>query len=500
MLGTRLPQEELYRAWRNMLLFYEHTWGSWNSISEPESQFTIQQWQRKKEFAHSAAAQADRLRRLVLAGCADTSANPAFVDVFNTSNWPRTDVVLLAAEQRGGANRILDDAGNPVPSQLLSTGVLAFRADDVPAFGSKRYALQKDPAREEALSESKAHIIVNRNMRIEIDTLRGTLRSLVYEPAGREFVRSGALLNQYIYVAGRSPTDTTTSGPVEVKVKEQGPLVWAIETKARAPGSDSGISSEIQLYEGIDRIDIVNRLDKALVTAPEAVLYRFPFNIEEPEVRIDVPWGSYRPEHDQLPGSSKNYFSLQRWVDIHDREVGVTFVSVDVPMIQLGELATDAIVSGWNDRVEPSATLFSYVMNNYWETNYRAGQEGLHEFRYSLRPHLAFDQSRAERFAIGIAQPLIAVPVRREAPRAQLPFDVQARQTVVTLLEPSRDGEALLVRLYNPSERNDRVALRWRDDRPGRLYRSDPWERILEPLPRELELGPYEILTLRVTR
>ena len=501
MLGTALPREAVYRAWRNVLLFYEHTWGSWNSISEPESEFTIQQWQRKKEFADSAAAQADRLRRLAFAGRADTLATSSFVDVFNTSNWPRTDVVLLSDEQRGGANRILDDAGHPVPSQLLNSGVLAFRADDVPAFGSKRYALDKGTAIEwPHVTESGACVIANRNIRIEIDTLRGTIRSLTYEPAGREFVASGAGLNQYIYVAGRSPTDTMTSGPVEVKVKEQGPLVWAIETKATAPGSDAGISSEIRLYEGIERIDIINRLDKALVTTPEAVLYSFPFNIGQPEVRIDVPWGSYRPEQDQLPGSSKNYFSLQRWVDIHDREVGVTFVSVDVPMIQLGELATDAIVSGWKDRVEPSATLLSYVMNNYWETNYRAGQEGAHEFRYSLKPHPAFDESQAERFAVGIAQPLIALPVRREVPRAQLPFELEARQTVVTLLEPSRDGQALLVRLYNPGERSDRVAFRWRDDRQGTLYRSDPWERVLEPLPGEFELGPYEILTLRVTR
>jgi hypothetical protein len=500
MLGTRLPQEELYRAWRNVLLFYEHTWGSWNSISEPESEFTIGQWRRKKEFADSAAAQADRLRRATLAGRADTSATPAFVDVFNTSSWPRTDVVLLSAEQRGGANRILDEAGDAVPSQVLSTGELAFRADDVPAFGSKRYALHKGPVQEEHVSESELHVLANRNIRVEIDTLRGTVSSLFYEPAGREFVGSRARLNQYIYVASRSPTDTASSGDVELRVKERGPLVSAVEIKASAPGTESGISSEIRLYEGIDRVDIVNRLDKALVYTPEAVLYRFPFNVEGPEVRIDVPWGSYRPQRDQLPGSSKNYFSLQRWVDIHDGEAGVTFVSVDAPMIQLGELATDAIVAGWKEGVEPSATLFSYVMNNYWETNYRAGQEGAHEFRYSLRPHTAFDESQAERFAVAMAQPLIAVPAIREAPAAQLPFHLEARRTVVTLLRPARDGEALLVRLYNPAGKKDRVGFRWRDDRRGTLYRSDPWERVLEPLPGELELGPYEILTLRVTR
>jgi hypothetical protein len=35
------PEEKFKEAWKNVLLLDEHTWGSWNSISEPESPFTI---------------------------------------------------------------------------------------------------------------------------------------------------------------------------------------------------------------------------------------------------------------------------------------------------------------------------------------------------------------------------------------------------------------------------------------------------------------------------
>lgn len=45
----------LVRAKRCVVMFQEHTWGSWNSISNPDDSFTTQQWLYKKQFADSAA-------------------------------------------------------------------------------------------------------------------------------------------------------------------------------------------------------------------------------------------------------------------------------------------------------------------------------------------------------------------------------------------------------------------------------------------------------------
>ncbi len=64
--GTFLPNEKAFRAiHRNILLFSEHTWGSWCSISDPESFFTTEQWRIKKSFVDSASAQYNRLERAV---------------------------------------------------------------------------------------------------------------------------------------------------------------------------------------------------------------------------------------------------------------------------------------------------------------------------------------------------------------------------------------------------------------------------------------------------
>jgi hypothetical protein len=214
-------------------------------------------------------------------------------------------------------------------------------------------------------------------------------------------------INQYHYVPGRDPADAVTAGPATIRSSENGPLVSSLEVTVPAPGLREPLRTEIRVVEGLGRIDIINHVAKEWVLEPEAVLFRFPFQLGEPEVWIDAPFGAFRPEKDQVPGASKNFFSVQRWVDLSDGDGGVTITSIDAPLIQLGEIRTDPIATGWLEAAEPSGTLFSYVMNNYWETNYRAAQDDEVRFGYSIRPHEGFDETAAERFGLERARPLV---------------------------------------------------------------------------------------------
>jgi len=46
--------KSFYLLHKNILLFHEHTWGAWCSISDPEIFFTTEQWRIKKQFLDSA--------------------------------------------------------------------------------------------------------------------------------------------------------------------------------------------------------------------------------------------------------------------------------------------------------------------------------------------------------------------------------------------------------------------------------------------------------------
>lgn len=55
--------EKFYQLHKNILLFHEHTWGSWCSISDPEIEFTTEQWRIKKSFLDSAQATYNELAK-----------------------------------------------------------------------------------------------------------------------------------------------------------------------------------------------------------------------------------------------------------------------------------------------------------------------------------------------------------------------------------------------------------------------------------------------------
>ena len=153
---------------------------------------------------------------------------------------------------------------------------------------------------------------------------------------------------------------------------------------------------------------IVDQVYKKKIRTKEGVHFAFPFNVPDGVMRMDIPWAVVRPEDDQLPGSCKNWFTVQRWVDVSNDKYGITWATLDAPLVEVGSITAE---TPWIKTLKPSQTLFSYVMNNYWHTNYKADQEGSTAFRYVLRPHKGgYRAIDAARFGIEASQPLVATP------------------------------------------------------------------------------------------
>ena len=110
------PAAAFQEAWRNVLLYSEHTWGAHNSISQPDLPFVRDQWKVKQAFALDADKQS---RAVARAGAPEQDRRSPVpsrtLDVFNTSSWERTDLVTLSAEQSAAGDRVVDDKGKAVP-------------------------------------------------------------------------------------------------------------------------------------------------------------------------------------------------------------------------------------------------------------------------------------------------------------------------------------------------------------------------------------------------
>lgn len=447
------PEHEFREAWRQVLLFDEHTWGSWNSISEPFSPFTLQQWEIKRSFALRADTLSRKLLMDALPTVATTGDRAGAISVFNTTSWQRTGLVTLPAGTFPvGLSQVKDKDGNVSPVQVLISGEAVFLAGDVPPLGSKIYYGDLKPAKSVQNKESGKNSLENEYFIIEIDPVSGAVNRICDKSLKQELTDRSDLsgINAYYYVSGRDPSRPLQVDMVKTKVKESGPVINSLLVVAQAPGT-SYLSREIRLIRGMHQIEIINRIDKAGILEPEGVHLAFPFDIPEGLVRYDLGFAVCRAEEDQLPGACRNYITVENWVDVSNRRYGITWVSPDAPIIEVGQISTDAPVVGWTETLQPTQTFYSYVMNNYWETNYKASQDGEFVFRYILLPHAGFDAVQSERRAIEERQPLIAIPCGPDARAVRLFPQWDHPSVNLMNIRSSPDGKGICLTLFNSS-------------------------------------------------
>ncbi len=469
------PAEKFEEAWKNVLLFSEHTWGSWNSISEPFAEFTLQQWNIKQSYALNA----NQMSNNFLNYWSDFPEPITSLDIFNTNSWERTDLVILPENMNLAGESITDDEDNIIKSQRLTTGEIVFIAENVPAFGSKRYYLKNKLPEQELsfVNFTDGFNFANDKFDLQIDQQSGAISKLEFAGIPVNLVNSEIFsgLNGYYYVDERSPLDPKTSKSHKVRVKEVGPVIFSVVIESKAPGCLK-FEREIRIINGLDRIDIINSIDKTEILEPEGVHIAFPFNIPDGEFRISSQWGYYNPGTELLPGSNMNFFSVNRWLDVSNKDFGVTWVTRDAPLVELDKITMDEIEYGWVNEVPVSQTFLSYIMNNYWETNYKASQGGKAVFRYCLYPHGKFNAVQSEKWGIESHQPLIALPVTSSKTVFKPDYEFTNENLIISALR-RRPDNSILARVYNPGTDDELLVCAWKD-KQGYLYISDPMGKI----------------------
>jgi len=502
MLGpAAYPDTELYGAWRDVILYNEHTWGAHCSISQPDSQFTLDQWKIKQAFAVDADKKSHDLLSAAVAGVRSSAEKAVAFDVYNTCSWPRTDLVILPDEMAVAGNVVKTPDGQAIPSQRLAGGQLAFLAKDVPPFGARRFLLEPGAAVGTGNAMAEGSMLRNRDIRIQVDEKTGAIASLTWAGANVDLAGKGDVgLNGYSYVAGRDPKDPEAAGPATIRVVDRGPLVASLAVECDAPGCHK-LVRHLRVVDGAPQVDLTNVVDKTQVRTPESVHFGFAPNVPGGVMHMDIPWAVIRPEQDQLPGACKNYFTIGRWLDVSNDDFGLTWATADAPLVEVGAITVDVPgplrTDGWIRHIKPTQTFYSYVMNNYWETNYKASQEGAARFRYSLRPHGSFDSAAAARFGIEQSQPLVVVPADPQSPLRKSMLRVEPDEVIVTLLKPTMDGRALLLRLVNAGEKPAAARVNWIDPKPTRVSLSSPFEKPGEPITQPIQIPPSGIVTLR---
>jgi alpha-mannosidase len=492
------PSVEYDAAWRDINFWDEHTWGADKSVSDPDLPLVKQEWEFKRKFAEKSAQAADDL--LVRASKSvppSAAVRPAF-DIYNMSSWPRTDVILLSAEQSSSGDRVTDERGRPIPSQRLTTGELAVLVESVSPLGAKRIFVQKGIAFHRGNAIAGENTLENSDIALHVSPVTGAIDSLRWKGKNVSLVdnKAGAGLDEYIYVPGTDPAKAQHFSRVNVRVGEKGPLITSLIVEAEAPGARS-YSSEIKLTEGLNRVDIITTIGKIALREKEAVHFAFPFHVPGAQMRYDVADAIVRPELDQLPGACKNFFSVVSFADVSNADYGVTLAVPDAPLIEMGAITAE---QPWMKTIKQSSLLYSYAMNNYWHTNYKADQEGRIRFSYSIQPHGAFSPAAAAKFGRERRESLVVASTLRSNPVAKSLFQISPNDVIVSSVKPINDGNAWLLYLYNPTSEPHQIALQFDPAIHVTVHESDAFGKSSDSPPHPITISANGSIYLRVDR
>ncbi len=383
-----LPAEWWYQAKRHVILFHEHTWGSWNSISEPDAPFTIRQWDYKKRLLDSVRYDVQRIEQALL----QPGQYESFI-VYNTLPWVRSGVVEIEWPATLPGDVLLDDSGRIVPTQVLPDGRRILVARNVPARGAKRFRLTRldHPAPGEEIASG---------FQMEHDAETGSIASL--RGKGREWVRPGPYggLLQAVYVAGQDPARFHLS-KLRQEWTTNGPVVRRWQARAVLEGANE-VRYEMSQYRSLDLLHLAVTIDKKSVRDKEALHIAFPFALDSAKVRVGVGDAWISPEEGQIPAANHDFFSVERWIDVSGPSAGVTLSCPQAALFEVGAPIDERPLRRerkiWLDRNASSPLLFLYAMNNYWHTNYKADQSGPVRFDIYLHFHGPFDAVQAERW------------------------------------------------------------------------------------------------------
>ena len=166
----------------------------------------------------------------------------------------------------------------------------------------------------------------------------------------------------------------------DVKILENGTLYSRAELKYHINGAQE-CSVIVTAYKLIPRIDFDFRVHKNSVWEPENLYLALPFSASE--IFIDKAGAIIRPRIDQLPGTCIDFYAVQNGVAFCTESSSILITTPDAPLISFGTLKAHPIKL-MGENVENCDEVYSWVMNNFWETNFKASLGGFYQFSYSL--------------------------------------------------------------------------------------------------------------------
>ncbi|MDW5265387.1 MULTISPECIES: polysaccharide lyase family protein [Acidobacteriaceae] len=527
-------------AWENMLLFNEHTWTAASATTQPEGDESRRQLQQKdleSVIAHNDIAKSIEQSWMQLESL--VNVNQDSVLVFNSLSWnrggwvdvdlPDGQILVDAATKQPVPQTILKrEAGLSIPGFGGPTNRVRFQAADVPAMGYRTFAIvpkaSSSASLQHSLPASTGNVLENRYYRITLDPQHGAIKSIYDKSLRRELVdsQSSFLFGSYVYVEGGD--DAPRNALYRYGVAQHLPALNPIEAShgklvgitrntegltavltSSAPNTPI-IQLEITLPSDRKSIELTYKVQKMATLRKEAAYFAFSFAGKKPDFNYETQNAWANPARDELIGGSREWYAVNHWAATTSDGVTAAILPLDAPIVTFGDIVRGTWPSEFHPR---SNAIFSWIMSNYWDTNYASSQGGNYVFRYKIVSMNEFDPQQLTRTGWEIMTPLESDPVKPSpyphvlGNTAASFLHINSDAVVATTWKMAEDGEGSIIRLEETAGRPESVVIH-----SDYLRVQHAWLcNILEQKQKELQIGTdgidltipaYGVVTVRM--
>ncbi len=536
---TIRPDETiLHSAWKNMLLFDEHTWTFVGATTQPDARQTTLQLELKARETTDAQ---EAITRSLHRGWAQLESlvrpKDASIIVFNSLNWKRKGFVEIdladdqaifdATTNREAAVQTLSvGRGTPLPGFGGGYRRVRFLAEDIPALGYRVYTLlpkkvSASPTQATTVTTAST-TFENSYYRVTVDPSAGGISSIWDKELNRELVDKSSpyRFGAYVYVKGaddmpnnslyrygaslKPPTLSATSTSNGRLVSSyHAPYGMVIVLESSAPNTPT-VRAEITLLDAEKRIELAFAIHKETVLSKEAAYIAFPFDVQNPQFAYETQSGWVNPAKDELTGGSREWYAVNHWAAVTNENVSAAIVPVDAPLVNFG----DIVRGNWPVEFKPkSSTIFSWLMSNYWGTNISPQQGGDFSFRYRIVSSRSFDHVHLTQLGWTSMTPLEADLTTATATSSLLPVtqsnlvEIDNPNVALSTWKRAEHGEETVFRLIELSGKAQTTKITSSFFKIKAAWNATLLEEKKTPIPIsgegiEVTLQPYEIKTI----
>lgn len=169
----------------------------------------------------------------------------------------------------------------------------------------------------------------------------------------------------------------------DVKILEHGPVFDSVELMFSLEGTYHS-SVVIKMYHKLPKILFKYKVAKTLSEDIESLFLPLCLNVPDSQMYIRKGGVAMRPGIDQLPGTNMEYYIADEGIVYHNEKESILINTLDTSLIYQGEMKHHPVLLCDNKEGNNSRPVYSWIMNNTWETNFKMDLSGFCEFCYEL--------------------------------------------------------------------------------------------------------------------